>query len=241
MIDRHLDINTKDGLMNTFVTHPEEGGPFPVVLFLMDAPGVRVELEDMARRLATAGYFVLLPNLYYRRVREFRVMEAGREAMFAHMASLSNQMVNEDVGALLDFASSDDRASAVRAGVVGYCMSGPFAFSAASGFPDRITAAASLHGVRLVTDDDDSPHLGLDRIKAELYFGCAETDEWAPRDMVAALETHLQASGVRSRLETYPGTGHGFVFPLRDGLYDKQAAERHWERLYALFQRNLAA
>ena len=245
MIDRHLDINTKDGLMNTFVTHPEEGGPFPTVLFLMDAPGVRTELEDMARRLATVGYFVLLPNLYYRRVREFRVMEAGREAMFEHMASLSNSMVNEDVGAMLDFAASDDRASATRAGVVGYCMSGPFAFSAASSFPDRVAAAASMHGVRLVTDAVDSPHLGLDKIKAELYFGCAETDEWAPPDMVAALEGHLrvqiQASNIRARIETYPGTGHGFVFPKRDGLYDKQAAERHWERLYALFGRNLTA
>ena len=240
MIDRHLEINTSDGQMNTFVTHPEEGGPFPTVLFMMDAPGVRVELEDMARRLATAGYFVLLPNLYYRRVREFRIMEDGLEAMVEHMASLSNAGVNGDIAALLEFAVSDDRASAERVGLVGYCMSGQFAFSAAAAFPERVKAAASIHGVRLVTDADDSPHLGLDKITAELYFGCAETDAHAPPEMVAALERHLQASSVCSRVETYPGTGHGFVFPLRDGLYDKQAAERHWERLYALFGRNLA-
>ena len=54
MKDHHIDIKTKHGVMNTFITHPEEGGPHPVVLFLMDAPGKREELHDMARRIATA-------------------------------------------------------------------------------------------------------------------------------------------------------------------------------------------
>ena len=71
MIDQHLEIPTPDGQMNTFVTHPEEGGPFPVVFFYMDAPGKREELHDMARRLGSGGYYVVLPNLYYRTVREF--------------------------------------------------------------------------------------------------------------------------------------------------------------------------
>ena len=239
MIDRQVEIHTQDGFMNTFVTHPEDGGPFPVVLFLMDAPGVREELEDMARRLATAGYYVLLPNLYYRRVREFRILEEGREAMFEHMESLTNAIVNKDVAALLEFTDSDDRSAAGPVGVVGYCMSGPFAFSAASCFGDRVAAAASIHGVRLVTDQEDSPHLGLNRVQGELYFACAQTDEWAPAEMVEALESHLLDANVTARVETYPATGHGFVFPQREGHYDKQAAERHWERLYALFARNL--
>ena len=66
MIDQQIDIATKDGRMTTFITHPERDGPHPVVLFFMDAPGIREELRDMARRLATAGYYVMLPNLYYR-------------------------------------------------------------------------------------------------------------------------------------------------------------------------------
>ena len=90
MIDRELDIQTADGAMNTFVTHPEEGGPHPVVLFYMDAPGKRDELHDMARRLGTVGYFVVLPNLYYRRVRDFRMGtgDDARRIMFEHMNSL---------------------------------------------------------------------------------------------------------------------------------------------------------
>ncbi|MBL4728304.1 MAG: dienelactone hydrolase family protein, partial [Gammaproteobacteria bacterium] len=95
MIDRELDLRTNDGVMNTFITHPEEEGPHPVVLLLMDAPGKREELHDMARRLGTAGYYVMLPNLYYRRVREFNILESSREVMHEHMASLSNAMVCE--------------------------------------------------------------------------------------------------------------------------------------------------
>ena len=80
MIEREIDLSTANGEMNTFVVQPEEGGPHPAVLFYMDAPGKREELHDMARRIATAGYFVALPNLYYRRTREF-VMERTEAGM----------------------------------------------------------------------------------------------------------------------------------------------------------------
>lgn len=239
MIDRELDIQTKDGAMNTFITHPEEEGPHPVVLFLMDAPGKRGELHDMAHRLGSAGYYVMLPNLYYRRVREFKFLESGRDAMFEHMNSLSNAMVCEDVQALIDFADADEAARPGKLGCVGYCMSGPFAFAAASRFPERIAASASFHGVHLFSDRADSPHLDADKIAGEMYFGCAETDEYAPREMVDALENYLADTGINSRIEWYPGTKHGFVFPKREGMYHKQSAERHWERLLAMYRRCL--
>ncbi|MGB0693784.1 MAG: dienelactone hydrolase family protein, partial [Pseudomonadales bacterium] len=73
MKETEIDIATADGQMNTFITCPEEGGPYPIILFLMDAPGKREELHDMARRIATVGYYVMLPNLYYRRTREFTI------------------------------------------------------------------------------------------------------------------------------------------------------------------------
>ena len=216
MIEQEIDIATADGSMNTFVAHPEEGGPFPLVLFFMDAPGKREELHDMARRIATVGYAVLLPNLYYRDEREFHLGMPGatRERMSELMGRLSNAMVCEDTRALLDFAAGAE-------------------------FHERIKAAASLHGVRLCTDAEDSPHRTAHRITGEIYFGCAETDHWAPPAMVSALDEHLAASGINYRIEWYPGTGHGFVFPQREGLYHKASAERHWERLFALFRRNL--
>ena len=81
MIEAEVDIKTRDGEMNAFVTHPEEGGPFPAVFFYMDAPGKREELHDMARRIATVGYYVVLPNLYYRTVREFALLNRDEAGM----------------------------------------------------------------------------------------------------------------------------------------------------------------
>ena len=239
MIDRELDIHTRGGVMNTFVTHPEEGGPHPPVLFLMDAPGKREELHDMARRLGSAGYYVMLPNLYYRRVREFRMELSSREVMFEHMDSLSNAMVCEDIQVLLDYAVADNAAREGKIGCVGYCMSGPFAFAAAAAFPDRIAAAASFHGVRLYTGAKDSPHLDAEKIRGEMYFGCAETDEYAPSQMIIDLEDYLDGTEINFRVEWYPGTEHGFVFPLRQGKYHKLSAERHWERLLSMYGRCL--
>ena len=239
MIDTELDIQTADGAMNTFVTRPEEGGPHPLVVFLMDAPGKREELHDMARRLGTAGYYVMLPNLYYRRVREFVVTPESRAEMVGHMNSLTNEMACADLDACVRHADADPACNADRVGTVGYCMSGPFAFAAAAEFPDRVRAAASLHGVRLCTEALDSPHRRAAEITGELYFGCAETDEWAPPEMIEQLGKALTEAGTNHRIEWYPGTAHGFVFPNREGIYEKAAAERHWERLLALFERNL--
>lgn len=241
MIETEIDLATRDGAMNTFITHPEEGGPHPLVIFYMDAPGKREELHDMARRIATVGYYVMLPNLYYRHVREFHLGMPGatRERMAELMGALSNAMVCEDTQVILDYAAGQEAAGDGPVGAVGYCMSGPFVFAAAAEFADRIKAAASLHGVRLYTDAEDSPHRTADKIQGEIYFGCAETDSWAPPEMVEALDGHLATAGIDYRIEWYPGTGHGFVFPQREGLYDKAAAERHWERLFAMFRRNL--
>ncbi len=241
MIEHHIDIATADGAMHTFITHPEEGGPFPVVFFYMDAPGKREELHDMARRLATVGYYVVLPNLYYRSIREFNIFEmddlqAARATMFGYMNSLSDKMVCRDTEAMFAHVDADPAADASRIGCMGYCMSGPFSFAVAGTFPDRIKAAASIYGVRLF--GEKSPAHLADKVRGELYFACAETDEYAPTDMINELTEHLAKAGANARVEWYPGTHHGFAFPQRP-VYDKPSAERHWERLFALFARNL--
>ncbi len=240
MIETELDLDTGEGAMNTFIVHPRSPGPHPLALFLMDAPGKRPELHTMASRLAEAGYYVMLPNLYYRRVREFVINPERRSEMVAHMNSLTNAMVCADLERCVAHAEGDPAAATAKVGVVGYCMSGPFAFAAAAQFADRIQAAASFHGVRLCTEALDSPHRDAGAISAELYFGCAETDEWASAAMIDALREALEAAGAHFTIEWYPGTAHGFVFPER-AVYQEAAAERHWLRLIDLFGRNLSA
>jgi len=240
MIERQIEIQTKDGQMNTFICHPERFGPHPVILFLMDAPGIREELRDMARRLGTVGYYVMLPNLYYRSGVEDlgpfvgEAHAATREKLMQLMGTINIPMVMQDIDALVAFAALDRAASSGSTGCVGYCMSGQYAVNAAVRHPDRVRAAASIYGVRLVTDKPDSPHLAPQHTNARLYFGCAETDQHAPREMIDALRTELEAKRANAEVEIYPGTQHGFAFPQRP-VYNKPAAERHWERLFALF------
>ena len=245
MIERTVDIATRDGAMETFIAHPERGGPHPPVLVMMDAPGIREELRMMARRLATVGYYVLLPNLYYR---------AGRDTIYgpdvlvkgsaeqARMRAVRTRMtippVMADVAAMLEFC---DRQSAARpgpAGIHGYCMSGPYALAAAARYSDRIAAAASFYGTWLVNDAEESPHLNLAKIKGEVHIACAEHDELAPLPMVEELKTLFARAGTAGEIEMYMGVHHGFAFPER-WCYDVPAAERHWERLIALYRKRL--
>lgn len=240
MIEHHLDIVTRDGSMNTFVVHPDEGGPHPVVLFYMDAPGKREELHDMARRIASVGYFVVLPNLYYRKTREFTMVrdEAGFARMFEQMGALTNGLIVRDTQSLLDFVDKQPAALASRIGAVGYCMSGPYVIAAAANYP-RIKCIASIYGANLVTDRDDSAHKMLDRVRCDSYFACAEIDKWASKEIVDTLEVALKKAATPYRIEWFPGAQHGFAFPQREGIYDKPSAERHWVRLFAQFERNL--
>ena len=240
-----LNIATPRGGMETFVCRPERGGPYPPVLLLMDAPGIREELCDMARRLATAGYYALLPNLYYWAGRDTRygpdVLEHG-SAEHKRMRAVRTRMtippVMEEIGAMLAFLDGQADARRGPVGAHGYCMSGPYALAAAARFPDRIAAAASFYGPWLVSDAGVSPHLSFAKVRGELYIACAEHDDLAPMPMVAELKRLFDASGTAGEVELHPGVHHGFAFPER-WCYDKPAAERHWERLFALYRRRL--
>ena len=245
MIEQTLDITTSDGAMETFICHPERGGPYPPVLFLMDAPGIREELHDMARRLATSGYYVMLPNLYYRAGRDTKygpdVLKHGSEEhgrMRAVRTKMTIPPVMDDVAAMIAFADKQKAAKKGPVGTHGYCMSGPYSLAAAARYPDRVAAAASFYGTWLVSDAVESPHLTLGKAKGELYISCAEHDELAPPEMVKELKALFDKSGNAGELEIHMGVHHGFAFPQR-WCYDKPAAERHWERLIALYRRRL--
>lgn len=245
MIETTLDIVTPDGAMETFVCRPERGAPHPAVLLLMDAPGVREELRDMVRRLAATGYHVLLPNLYYRAGREStfgpEVLEkdsAEWRRMRAIRTGMTIPPVMSDVAAMLAHLDASGEARSGAIGCHGYCMSGPYALAAAARFPDRVAAAASFYGTWLVSDAEESPHLTLGLATGELYIACAEHDDLAPLEMVAELQGLFDRSGADGELEIYPGVHHGFAFPQR-WCFDRPAAERHWERLLALYRRRL--
>jgi carboxymethylenebutenolidase len=242
-----VDITTLDGAMNTYIFRPDGDGPFPVVIHYMDSVGVREELSDMCRRLATVGYYVIMPNLYYRLARcvdldANRLSDPAYEDRIALLwklnRSLTNTMVEQDTQSLFDFLDGDPAARKGKLGVVGYCMSGRFVFRVAGAFPDRVAASASVYGARLISDQPDSAHLLASRIKGEMYFACAEHDHYITDETIAQLRRIIEETGIKGSIEFYPEAEHGFAFPSRR-LYHKASSERHWERLFAMFRRNL--
>lgn len=241
MVEGDIEIQTPEGSMTTFVVRPDTSAPLPVVLFLMDAPGKRPLLHSMARTIAERGYYVMLPNLYYRATPAFQLDFSSKESyarMSELMTAVGNRMAARDAEVLIAHAEIDPAADATKVGVVGYCMSGPFAVVVAEDFPDRVKAAASFYGVRLATDHEQSPHLRLGEIEGELYMGCAEHDQYVPLDMVDRFEAAMQAADVNGRVERYWGCHHGFAFNDRP-QYDAKAEQVHWRRLFDLFDRNL--
>jgi carboxymethylenebutenolidase len=239
MIERQVDVTTPDGEMTTFIFHPEHGGPFPVVLYLMDAPSIRPALKDMASRLASAGYYVMLPYLFYRGgpYREFGASDEDMHARRELMETVTPTNIVGDANALLAVAADDPAAGDGRAGVVGFCMSGGLAVAVARALPDRIGAAASIHGAWLVRDTPDSPHVGLDPVEAELYFAWVEDDPTAPVETIPVMEQALDEAGVADTIDRITDAVHGFA-PAGE-RYDRRASELHWERVHALLQRNL--
>jgi carboxymethylenebutenolidase len=243
MIEKEILIETDGGNMQTYVCHPERGS-HPIVVIYMDAFGVREELRELARRIGTAGYYVMLPNLYHRMgVHELGplredVSGADLEHLTACVQSLSIPLVMRDTVPLLAYADSDEASGPGSIACLGYCMSGRFAVGAAAQFPDRVRAAGSLYGTWLASDDPMSPHRAGSRAPGELYFACAEDDHWAPLEDVHVLSRSLEDAKANAEVEIYWGTRHAFAFKSRS-TYDRVADDRHWERIFALLKRNL--
>lgn len=239
MIEQRTDIETADGSMPTYVFHPEVHGPHPVVLYLMDAPGIRPALRDMASRLATAGYYVMLPYLYHRGgpYQEFGTSDEDMHARGELMATVTPAGIVTDATALLAHADRDPAASSGPAGAVGFCMSGGLTLVLARTFPERIKAAASIHGAWLVRDTEDSPHLGLDAIRGEAHFAWADPDSTAPAEDRDVMVAALDAADVPYTMDVVTDAAHGFAPPGE--RYDRAASERHWERVHSLLRRRL--
>jgi len=252
MIERTLQIRSPRGEMETFVVQPSGGGAFPAVILFMDMWGIRATLFDIARRIATAGYTCMLPDLYYRRGRvryaardapgrrlSFADLESERQtALRAAMDGLSDAMIIEDTAFLLDFMSRDESVRPGVAGTIGYCMGGRHALCVAGTFPERFKATACLHGAGLISAGENSPHLVTRHAAGEIYCGHAELDKYAPADVVERMDEALSGCRVRYERRVHPGAHHGYAMPDRD-VYDPKATEQDWDAILAMLRRQL--
>ncbi|MEP9377018.1 dienelactone hydrolase family protein [Aquabacter sp. CN5-332] len=241
---QHITLPTQDGTCPAALASPAQPrAAHPGVILYMDAFGPRPALYDMAKRLADNGYFVLVPDLYYR-VGDYGTFDA--KTAFADeetgkrlrgiMAETKQALTERDGAGFI--AALTEAGAAGKIGTVGYCMGGARALIAAAAYPERIAAAASFHGGNLASDAPDSPHLHAATIKARVYAGSAGVDGSFPPEQSARLALALREAEVDHTLENYVGMGHGWAVSDHR-VYDPAGAERHWTRLLTLFDETL--
>jgi len=242
MIQEEIEIPMSAGTAGAAVYRPEGERQWPGVLHLTDIGGIRPAYHDMARRLAGAGYVVLMPNVFYRTARPpVRERKPGdseevfRKRFAELTAPLTPEAIASDAAIYLDVLA---RHAAVlpgsRCGVVGYCYTGGYAVRVAAACPERIAAAASFHGGSLVTDAPTSPHLLLPGIRAELYFAHAVHDRSMPEEAIRELDAALATWGGKYASEVYEGAYHSWT-ASDSPLYNAVQADRAFSKLTELF------
>jgi carboxymethylenebutenolidase len=243
--DSDVDIKTPDGTADAYFAHPTDG-VYPAVLMWPDIFGLRPAFKQMARRLAEAGYSVLVVNPFYRTKRAPTSPEspdfndpATRSALMALMGSLSPDTTVTDAKAFVAWLDSQPSVDHKRRmGTMGYCMSGPYTLRSAAALPERIGAGASFHGGGLVTDKPDSPHLLIPKIKAEFLVAIASNDDQKQPEQKTVLRETFAKAKVPAEVEVYAGALHGWC-PPDSRVYNDEQAEKAWSRMLALFKTSL--
>jgi carboxymethylenebutenolidase len=242
VIEEEIEIPMSDGMSEGFLYRAEGSGRLPGVLYLPDIGGIRASNREMARRLAGAGYSVLMPNAFYRTRRlplfdfkpDFTGPDERTTKRLAELRGpLTPEAVERDASEYVDFLAAQDCVSSGGMGVVGFCFSGAMAMRTAAARPDRIAAVASFHGGGLYTEAPTSPHLLLPRIKARLYFGHAAQDRSMPQEAIEKFDRALAAWGGAYEGEVYEGASHGWTVP-DSPVYNEPQAERAFSKLTGL-------
>jgi carboxymethylenebutenolidase len=240
LTETEIEIRTSDGMAEGLLYQPEGNERWPGVFFLTDIGGIRASQCAMAARICSAGYTVMMPNLFYRTGRPplFKPgLKFGDEGFMRRMTELSSPLtpegVEQDAGSYVDFLAQHDAVKEGRFGAVGLCASGATMLRMAAARPDQIAAGASFHGGRLYTDSPTSPHVLLPRIRARLYFGHAVKDNSMPQTAIDNFNRSLEDWGGKYESEVYNGAQHGWTV-TDSPAYNAPQAERAFRALMQL-------
>ncbi|RYB95692.1 dienelactone hydrolase family protein [Nocardioides oleivorans] len=236
-----------DGEAEAYLATAPDGAPAPGVLFVIDAIGLRPRIEEMVDRIASWGYTVLAPNVFYRDGRAVDVApradlrEPGNREAFMGEAmqrvrGLTPDLLARDIPAYLAALRARPEVSGEEVGTTGYCMGARIAIRAAGADPD-VVAVGGWHGGGLVTDGPDSPHLAVAGARASFAFGHASDDGSMPPEAVTALGEAIDAAGLTVVNEVFPGP-HGYSMS-DTSMYDEESAERHFDSLRQLLDSTL--
>jgi carboxymethylenebutenolidase len=243
--ERDVSVKTADGSADAALFMPAGKGKWPAVLMWPDILGLRPVFREMGKRLAAQGYVVLVPNPYYR-AKKAPVIEGAFDfgnkddwaRLMAFKNGLTDAMVDRDSAAFVTFLDAQPQTDRrKKAGVQGFCMSGPISFRTAAVRPDRIGAVATFHPGALVTDKPSSPHLLIPRSRAAYLVLIARNDAEKMPNEKPELDKAFTKAKRRAKVEIYPAN-HGWSVAGSES-YDEQQAERAWAELLPFYRANL--
>jgi carboxymethylenebutenolidase len=243
-----IEVKTPEGVADAYLTRPDDGRAHPGVLLMVDAFGLRPQIEAMADRIAAGGYVVLAPNVFYRHGRAPVISLDGlddperRGEIFGRVMPLMKELTNERIVAdgSAYLARLADEADGGAVAVTGYCLGGRLGWRIAAAYPDRVDGLGCFHTGGLVTDDEESAHLSAGEIDAELFLGFADNDKNATPEQIATVEGALNRAGATFRAEVFADAEHGYTM-ADTPAYDEAATERHYDELFGLLSRTVAS
>jgi len=219
------------GQMRGYLVRPAEGGKpvegkLPVVLVIHENRGLNPYIEDVARRVATAGFIALAPDGlapvggYPGNDDDGRTLQAGLD-----QAKLRVDMINS-----ARFLKAHELSNG-KLGAMGFCWGGGMTNHLAVTLGAELNAGVPFYGPAPASSD-------VAKIKAPLLIQYAETDERI-NAMWPEFEAALKAQGVNYTMHQYPGTSHGFHNDSTP-RFNREAADLAWERTLAFLKQHLA-
>lgn len=245
-MDGAITIQTSAGVCQAWEFTPSQEGKFPGVLLYMDAIGIRPSLLALAQRIASEGFFVFVPNLFYRfhpvplvkypaRFNRHELSHDVFPTVMPWVYALTPEFLLEDARAYLNHLQQHPRVRHGKVHMVGYCFGGGHAVRTAAKYPDEIASVVSLHAGRLYTDEPESPHRVLSEVRAKLYFGHADHDQSMFLPMIQDLEALLLKLGKDAVSDIYTDARHGFT--QKDlPAYDEEASEKSFKKTIETFK-----
>jgi carboxymethylenebutenolidase len=222
---------------------PLGDGPFGGVVMIHHMPGYDRETKESARRLAAAGYHVVVPNLYWREAPGASPDDAAATARAA--GGVPDERLVGDVGGAADFIRGLPTSNG-RIGTIGYCSGGRQSFLCACSL--EIDAAVDCYGAFVVNAPPEGmgmlarPIIDLAPQMSCPILGLFGADDKFPTpEETAEIEKALQAAGKEYEFHTYEGAGHAFFSVDRPAAYRAEAAVDGWRRVEAFFAEHLAS
>ena len=239
--ENDVAIKTPDGVCDAYFVTPKEGA-HAAVLVWPDIFGLRPAFRQLGKRLAEAGYSVLVVNPFYRTQKSPVAADASStpiQDVFPLARTLNEKTHSDDAKALIEWLDAQPQTNTKKKiGTIGYCMGGPIVMRTAAAVPDRVGAAGTFHGGGLATKNPDSPHLLIPRMKAQFLIAIAENDDQRDPESKKVLKEAFEQAKLTAEIEVYPA-GHGWC-PPDTKVYNREQAEKAWARLLTLFEKSLS-